>query len=157
MKRKNKIKLLLKKNWKYLLMISLLFFINDLIVSFIAISFFSYNPANNFDNNIVYNETEFLEIIEQELINISESNIYIPKIYDCTEFSWDLYNRLKEKGIYSYCKSGLIFDDEHWSGHTWVALKLNGKEINLESTAGYIISEEYLKTHYFPIFKGHCL
>lgn len=91
-----------------------------------------------------------------KILSIAENNSgheFTNDIYDCTQFSQDLVNKLKVENIESYCVSG--FWDVY--SHTWVEIRIDGKFRGLEATTGKLINEDEYWKHYFIIFKGFCL
>jgi hypothetical protein len=78
--------------------------------------------------------------------NVSESYIYELHVFDCTDFSKELVDRLKKEGIKSQCTAG-----NNWAfsytNHTWVSAWINNDRIEIEATSGEIINNENYESY----------
>ena len=92
------------------------------------------------------NEYQFEKIAN----HVADDYTYTVNVFDCTEFSDELYNRLeyagyKEVRIMSGCRTindtSAIADFNNC--HAWVVLTLGAEEIYIESTTGEIKSKAY--------------
>jgi hypothetical protein len=95
------------------------------------------------------NPTEDIDSIKESLNEIKK-NEYIPNVYDCSQFSRDLYNSLDKKNITSIQVLG--FNDG--ISHCWVEANINGELFILESTNGEIYL--YNDSRYTRIIRGFC-
>lgn len=86
---------------------------------------------------------EKIETIAQEVANSHE---YKLNVFDCTDFSKELVNKLKENGYTSRCTAGNYWLSDY-TNHTWVSVWINGNRFEIESTNGYFISNEDYKTY----------
>jgi transglutaminase-like putative cysteine protease len=85
--------------------------------------------------------------------NVSSSHEYILNVYDCTDFSSKLVDRLKVAGIKAECTAGYYNQDVP---HTWVTAWVGEKEIHIEATGGYIIDDEDYKQNYEVRWEDFC-
>jgi hypothetical protein len=107
-------------------------------------------------NKISMTKSQVMDIINQTLMNISESHDYIRGVYDCSQYSHDLVDSLKEQGISAYCVTGIVEIDNKSYGHVWVEVIIEDKLFVLESTSGKITNNE-TKAIYKPLRKGICV
>lgn len=107
-------------------------------------------------NKINFSKEQAIDIINQTLKNISESHDYVRGVYDCSQYSQDLVEALKEKGISAYCVLGIVEVENKSYGHVWVEVIIEDKLFALESTSGNIVGNE-TKAIYKPLRKGICL
>lgn len=98
---------------------------------------------------IFHEEYHFEKIIR----HTADDYEYERSIFDCSDFSEELYNRLEYAGhdvrIESGCRtvnetSNIDFN----SCHAWVVLILGNEEIYIESTTGEIKTESYYREKY---------
>ena len=82
--------------------------------------------------------------------HVAEDYEYKVHVFDCSEFSEELYNRLEYAGyenirIQAGCgtlnKTSETADFDNC--HAWVVLTLGNEEIHIESTSGEILSKTY--------------
>ena len=107
-------------------------------------------------NKISMTKSQVMDIINQTLMNISESHDYIRGVYDCSQYSHVLVDSLKEQGISAYCVTGIVEIDNKSYGHVWVEVIIEDKLFVLESTSGKITNNE-TKAIYKPLRKGICV
>lgn len=131
----------------------------SLIVTYIFIS--NSQPTYIQENNIIKETCEQNITREIELIarNVSQSTEYKLNRYDCTQFSRDLVRNLSKINVSAYCVFGYIKNPNkiNVQGHTFVGLNISGKEIFIESTGGYYISEKEFNETYKILNRGYCL
>lgn len=107
-----------------------------------------------------YFEKKILEDKLQQIYDISYMNAqeheYKLHEYDCTEFSKNLLNKLKNKGYKAQCTAGNNWGSDY-TNHTWISIWVDGQRFEIESTSGEFIPDEYFEEGYYTIWKeGYC-
>lgn len=112
--------------------------------------------TKNCENNIL----DKISIIAEQ---VADSHEYKLNVYDCTQFSEELVNRLNESGYGSYCVAGYLWelDDQGHKFkkkyHTWVEVNTSYGVIPVEATRGYIIdSQTYINDYHIYWRGGKC-
>ena len=92
---------------------------------------------------------------EKIAAHVAEDSEYSVNIYDCSEFSDELYNRLIYAGYEHVRIEGGCRPDKNNSEtadsascHAWVVLTLGNEEIFIESTSGKIKSKPYYRKRF---------
>ena len=108
----------------------------------------------HFNDAEIHRNALFKEI-EKIAFDVAMEREYELHVYDCTEFSEELGKRLRAIGYNAYCVFGR-WEVPEYKKHTWVEINIDGELLEVESTGGYIISEEEFK-EYTIKSKGRCL
>jgi|SRR3989339_139125 len=101
---------------------------------------------------VINSTKEMVKEIEDIAIKVSQEEEYQLKSYDCTNFSEELVKRLKTKGYNAYCRFGELRANGLINKHTWVEINATDKGmgiIEIESTRGYLLSQEQYDAEYF--------
>lgn len=151
---------IMKKRSSYLktLLWFFIYLIIDIIILFIFWNMVA-RPTYIQENNIIKEkcEEDIIQKIERIASNVSFNNVYKLITYDCTQFSEELVNQLKNSNISAYCVSGALKKDNKWGGHIWVEVIIDNQIIPIEATGGFIIDNQTYKEDYKILKKGFCL
>jgi hypothetical protein len=89
-----------------------------------------------------------LYLFEKIANHVASDYTYEEDIFDCSEYSHELYDRLKCAG---YDKIDVVRGCENINQtecHAWVVLTLGKEEIHIESTRGMILPKAYYMKNY---------
>jgi hypothetical protein len=117
-------------------------------------------PASVFTMDIQEQEIHreaIYRILEETATKVAKSHEYKLHVFDCTQFSKELIARLKEQGFNARCMYGKLPNAEGYKLHTWVEVNYMDNIIEVESTGGFVISDEQFKEDYIIFSKGACL
>jgi hypothetical protein len=142
----------MKKKFSWKQWITFSFMLNTIAV--FGILFFMTSQTQIQDNNIINGENILPKIQEIALDNANQSyNLYT---HDCSEFTLDLVNRLKEINVSAYCVMGFYHSPSIFSAHEWVEVIINGETFFIEATDGTFIPEKTFEREYIPVRRGLC-
>lgn len=127
------------------------FTFNTIAVFFLL--FFMTSQTYLQENNVV-NGDILPKIQEIALDNANQT--YTLYKHDCSEFTLDLVNRLKEINVSAYCVMGFYHSEGIFSAHEWTEVIINGETYHIEATDGKIIPEKTFKREYIPVRRGLC-
>lgn len=94
------------------------------------------------------------EILESHALEVANSHEYELHVFDCTDFSKELKERLIEEGFNAYCMFGLLPNIEGYQKHTWIEVNYLDNLIEIESTGGFIVSDHYFNEDYIVYNRG---
>lgn len=98
------------------------------------------------------------EILENYALDVANSHVYELHKFDCTDFSKELKGKLIEDGFNAYCMFGKLPNTEGYKLHTWIEVNYLDNLIEIESTRGFIVSEEQFNEDYRIYNRGgRCL
>jgi hypothetical protein len=96
------------------------------------------------------------EDLEKTAQEVAAAHEYELHVFDCTDFSEELGEKLREKGYDAYCVFGFL-ETSDYRNHTWIEVNISGDLLEIESTQGFIIDEDYFNENYIVLSKGECL
>lgn len=117
---------------------------NNLIINSSKINSKSIYPIIEKDYYSSVLDFEKIEIIAQDVANSHEYKLHV---FDCTDFSKELKNKLRELGYKAQCTAGMNYAFTDYPKHTWISVWINNQRFEIESTGGYFISKEDYKTY----------